>query len=403
MVELADQECDAMTNFMYGLRAPESRRQYPARLKVYLDFLGLKGTVSEQASEFLEKAKTDAVWAQRSIMRFVEFQKERASTGQIALVTIRNYYKAIKLLCDMNELVLGWKKITKGLPKQIHASNDRTPTIEEIKKLIEYPDRRLKAIIFTLSSSGIRLGAWEYLRWKHITPLYGDDGELIAAKIIVYAGEDEQYYSFITSEAYLALKEWIDFRESYGEKITGDSWLMRDLWKTTNIDYGAKSGLAKCPQKLKSSGVKRLIERALWEQGIREPLQQGQRRHEWKAAHGFRKLFKTITEQYMRPINVEILMGHNIGVSASYYKPKEHEVLEDYLKAADHLTITGSRKLEKQVSELTEKQNEISIMKIKHEKEMTEMHEEIKVMMTMIRQNPKLASVKPESLMKKLK
>ena len=108
---------------------------------------------------------------------------------------------------------------------------------------------------------------------------------------------------------------------------------MRDLWKTTNIDYGAKSGLAKCPQKLKSSGVKRLIERGLWEQGIREPLQKGQRRHEWKAAHGFRKLFKTITEQYMRPINVEILMGHNIGVSASYYKPKEHEVLEDYLKA----------------------------------------------------------------------
>jgi transcription initiation factor TFIIIB Brf1 subunit/transcription initiation factor TFIIB len=65
-------------------------------------------------------------------------QKERASTGQIALVTIRNYYKAIKLLCDMNELLLGWKKITRGLPKQIHASNDRPP-IEEIKKLIEFP------------------------------------------------------------------------------------------------------------------------------------------------------------------------------------------------------------------------------------------------------------------------
>ena len=146
-----------------------------------------------------------------------------------------------------------------------------------------------------------------------------------------------------------------------------------------------------------------MIERALWEQGIREPLQKGQRRHEWKAAHGFRKLFKTITEQYMRPINVEILMGHNIGVSASYYKPKEHEVLEDYLKAADHLTISGSRKLEREVSELTEKQNEITSMKIKHEKEMTEMHEEIKVMMAMIRQNPKLASVKPESLKKKFK
>ena len=36
----------------------------------------------------------------------------------------------------------------------------------------------------------------------------------------------------------------IDFRASYGEKITGESWIMRDIWQTTNIDYGAKLGLA---------------------------------------------------------------------------------------------------------------------------------------------------------------
>ena len=82
----------------------------------------------------------------------------------------------------MNELVLGWKKITKGLPKQINASNDRTPTIEEIKKLMEYPDRRLKPIIFTLASSGIRLGAWDFLKWKHIIPLNSEDGAVVAAE-----------------------------------------------------------------------------------------------------------------------------------------------------------------------------------------------------------------------------
>jgi hypothetical protein len=47
---------------------------------------------------------------------------------------------------------------------------------------------------------------------------------------------------------------------------------MRDIWQTTNIDYGAKWGLATCPKKLKSNGIKRLLERALWEQGIRQPL-----------------------------------------------------------------------------------------------------------------------------------
>jgi hypothetical protein len=136
-------------------------------------------------------------------------------------------------------------------------------------------------------SSGIRIGAWDLLQWKHCEPIFNENGEVLAAKLIVYAGDIEEYYTFVTAEAYNALKDWIDFRSSYGEKITGSSWLMRDLWQTTNIDYGAKWGLATCPKKLQSSGIKRLLERALWEQGIRQPLIEGTKRHEWKAAMDF--------------------------------------------------------------------------------------------------------------------
>jgi hypothetical protein len=94
----------------------------------------------------------------------------------------------------------------------------------------------------------------------------------------------------------------------------------------------------------------------LWEQGIRHPLAEGIRRHEWKAAHGFRKFYKSRAEQVMKPINVEITMGHNIGISASYYKPTEREVMEDYLKAVDPLTINSDKVvLQRQVAELKEK------------------------------------------------
>ena len=148
----------------------------------------------------------------------------------------------------------------------------------------------------------------------------------------------------------------MDFRASYGEKITGNSWVMRDLWQTTNTNYGSRWGLATSPKKLKSSGIRRLLDRAIWEQGLRQPLTEGVRRHEWKAAHGFRKFYKSRAEQIMKPINVELIMGHNIGVSASYYKPMEHEVLEDYLKATDLLTISSDSKLlQKQVEELKER------------------------------------------------
>jgi hypothetical protein len=210
-----------------------------------------------------------------------------------------------------------------------------------------------------MCSSGIRLGAWDYLRWNHITAITNENNEVIAAKITVYGGDVEEYYSFITPEAYYSLKNWMDFRASHGEKINNNSWLMRDLWKTTNVNYGAKWGLAEYPKRLKSTGIKRIIERALWEQGLRTQLTDGKKRHEWKAAHGFRKFFKTRTEQIMRPINVEITMGHNTGVSQCYYKPTEKEVLEDYLRAVDLLSISNvNRKLEKQISDLKAKNEE---------------------------------------------
>lgn len=108
------------------------------------------------------------------------------------------------------------------------------------------------------------------MRWKDVKPIENENGRVIAAKLTVYPGDPEEYYSFVTPEAYSALKDWIDFRASYGEAIDSDSWLMRDIWQTTNIDYGAKLGWATYPKRLKNSGIKRILESALWEQGIRK-------------------------------------------------------------------------------------------------------------------------------------
>lgn len=192
---------DPMKVFMYALKAPESRRQYPKRFKVFLDFLGITGNLDTQAKNFLSEAGANPIWAQDSIIRFIMFQIERAKGGEIAESTISNYYKATKLFCEMNELSVNWKKIARGIPKGRRAANDRIPTLEEIHKLLEYPDRRIKPIVTIMIASGIRIGAWDTFQWKHITPFRNDNGELIAAKLLVYPGDQEEYYSFITPEA----------------------------------------------------------------------------------------------------------------------------------------------------------------------------------------------------------
>jgi integrase len=71
----------------------------------------------------------------------------------------------------MNDIDIKLKNLTIGLPKERKYAEDRAPTIEEIQKLIEYPDRRIRAIILTMISSGIRLGVWDDLYLKNITQL----------------------------------------------------------------------------------------------------------------------------------------------------------------------------------------------------------------------------------------
>jgi hypothetical protein len=299
-------------------------------------------------------------------MQFIAFQKERAKDGKISYSTISNYYKAIKLFVEMNTdyPIINWKKIAKGLPAVRKAANDRAPTLEELRKLSEYPDRRIKTLVYIMASSGIRIGAWDYLKWKNIFPMTDvKTGNVVAARLVVYAGEPDEYYCFITPEAYNSAKQWMKYREQYGEKITGDSWIMRDLWQTTTMNYGAKFGVATFPKKLKSSGIKSLLERAIKDQGLWKPLALGKTRREWKGAHGYRKYYKSHAEQVMKPINVELTMGHDIGISASYYKPTENEVLEDYCKAVNLLTVNEDKViLQKKIDGLKEKSENSAIL-----------------------------------------
>ena len=129
---------------------------------------------------------------------------------------------------------------------------------------------------------------------------------------------------------------------------------MRDLWDT-RVAQGR--GLVTVPKQLSSLGVKRLMERAIWAQGLRKKLEPGKKRHPYQANHSLRKWFKTRYEiAGMKPINIEKLMNHSVGISDSYYRATENELLEDYLKAIDLLSISNStNKLENQISELKQK------------------------------------------------
>ena len=69
--------------------------------------------------------------------------------------------------------------------------------------------------------------------------------------MVIYATEPEEYLCFITPEAYDALSEWMEFRKNSGEDVTEESFLMRDIWSSTEFDTFKNStlGLVKYPKK----------------------------------------------------------------------------------------------------------------------------------------------------------
>lgn len=135
--------------FMYAMKAPMTKDRYKTRVAKFFDSIGLDKegkAVEGKARIFANRGKDDVDWAFNNVLKFIHFQKERVDRKEISGATVRNYAKSIKIFCEMSDIPIPWKKITRGLPRGKKYADDRIPTLEEIRKLVEYPDRRIKLL-----------------------------------------------------------------------------------------------------------------------------------------------------------------------------------------------------------------------------------------------------------------
>ncbi|MDQ4066461.1 MAG: hypothetical protein M3114_02605 [Thermoproteota archaeon] len=104
--------------FIY-INSPQTRKQYPTRLKQFFDFIGLDGDLEQQGQAFLEKArqKGNELWASHQLMFYLDYHKQRVLRKEITAGTLQNLYKPIKMFCDAYPDVsanIHWKRINKS-------------------------------------------------------------------------------------------------------------------------------------------------------------------------------------------------------------------------------------------------------------------------------------------------
>jgi integrase len=138
-------------NFMNAINSQVTQYNYTFAIKKLMQFLGIN-----RIEDLLQypASQVKLVEAQIIIPYLVSLKKEGASFG-----TTNCYLAAIKTFYEINDYNLNRRKLARYLPDKKKPLDDRGYTTEEIAKMLQGADERLRALILLLACTGMRIGA----------------------------------------------------------------------------------------------------------------------------------------------------------------------------------------------------------------------------------------------------
>lgn len=320
-----------------GHRSKKTENKYRVTFYHFLDYIRIYDL------EVLLDLGRDAI--QELVIKYVSSLRDNAEK-KYSRSTVNVYCASILYFFDNNDIELNRRMIRRYYPSDESTSDDRLYTKDEIRNIISLGcnDLRSKAMILLMVSSGVRIGALHSMQIGHLIEMPFQDSKIYKGQ--VYAGTRDKYFTFTTPECHDAIQGYLNYRKRYGEELKDKSPLFRKHFNkhdpfTINV-----------PKFMSEYSIMFVVDEALKKSGVKTS--------EARRSHSFRKGFKSICEQSgMKSINVELLMGHSIGVSGHYYRPADSDILEDYMNhAAQALTIDSSQRLKQENLQLRKSQND---------------------------------------------
>lgn len=168
-----------------------------------------------------------------------------------------------------------------------------------------------------------------------------------------------------TPECAKAIDVYLKYRERCGEILTEKSPLFREQFDINDLEQ-----IKKKAKKITKNAIVLSITKRLHVAGIMpiEELKEGKhsskKRKPVMRTHGFRKFVNTtFVNARLNDTIRNMLLGHSTDLDDVYYKPKSDDLLQEYLKAVDLLTINEENRLRVEVEQLTIKRSEIEQLK----------------------------------------
>ena len=307
---------------------------------------------------------------------------------KLSYASIENRLASIASFLSLNDVTVNKKKLNRFMGEHDKTIKNEGYTHEDLQKMFQHASFRTKLLISIYSSTGIRKCAIIALKIKHLEKVEHNGIKLYKFTVYEKSIKDE-YITYCTPECATLIDEYIEKRKAAGEKITQESYLIRN-------EFDFVYSRDKIVKKTSRSALNEIMTKLVIECGLREvnnnnnpsteiELSDGNidndntyQRHKKPLFHAFRIYFNTcLVNCDVNVTKKEMFMGHSVRLDDSYYKPNEKELLSEYCKAINELTINEENRLRKQVTELEQKQSEIDKMKYEHQKEMKKMRAEL--------------------------
>ena len=100
IIEQTLEESNAYSLFVYAIRSQVTRDYYLRRLRIFFNHINLEPdkTIEERCNYFADKGTNDPTWAFNSILRFLQFQKERVEKEEITGATLTKFYQSNQVI-----------------------------------------------------------------------------------------------------------------------------------------------------------------------------------------------------------------------------------------------------------------------------------------------------------------